>query len=131
MITTTDLSNLIQHRLLDAETLFNAERYDGAVYLCGYAVEIALKNKICETLNWTGFPSTANEFNTKKSLKTHSFDILLSFTGIEVDIKTNYFAEWSAVNTWNPEDRYNANSIIGKDDANLMIESAKTLIAKL
>jgi len=34
---------------------------DGATYLCGYAVEVALKFRICLTLNWPEFPSTGGE----------------------------------------------------------------------
>lgn len=61
---------IAKERLTDAETLLNAHRYDGAVYICGYSIEIALKHKICNTLNWTGFPSTSKEFEKFKSPKT-------------------------------------------------------------
>jgi hypothetical protein len=36
--------------LIDAEVLLNAKRFDGSVYLCGYAIELGLKKRICETL---------------------------------------------------------------------------------
>jgi hypothetical protein len=42
MITTKDLRSIAKARLKDAEVLSDAKRYDGAVYLCGYAVEINL-----------------------------------------------------------------------------------------
>ncbi|RYY05966.1 MAG: hypothetical protein EOP43_07635 [Sphingobacteriaceae bacterium] len=128
MISTADLIIIATARLNDAEILLNAQRYDGAVYLCGYSIEIALKHKICQTLNWVGFPSTNREFEKFKSLKTHDLDVLLSFTGIEVALKTSYLAEWSAVAIWNPEARYNPTGAISSADANLMINSAKTLI---
>ena len=64
MIKTADLINIANERLQDAEILLNAHRHDGAVYLCGYSIEIALKHKICQHLNWTGFPSN-NKINTK------------------------------------------------------------------
>jgi hypothetical protein len=35
-----------------------AERFDGAFYLSGYAVELALKARICRTLKWRATPST-------------------------------------------------------------------------
>jgi hypothetical protein len=50
VITTADLRGIAQARLDDADTLFQANRFDGSVYLCGYAVEIALKAKICDCL---------------------------------------------------------------------------------
>jgi hypothetical protein len=131
MIITADLMTIARERLLDSETLLIARRYNGAVYLCGYSIEIALKHKICLTLNWTGFPSTNREFEKFKSLKTHDLDVLLSFTGIETTLKATYLVEWSAVGIWNPEARYNPIGAITEADATLMINSAKTLIGIL
>lgn len=131
MISTADLMTIARGRLTDAEALLTAQRYDGAVYLCGYSIEIALKHKICHTLNWTSFPSTTREFEKFKSLKTHDLDVLLSFTGIETTVKATYLAEWSAVGIWNPEARYNPIGVINPADANLMINSAKILIGIL
>lgn len=131
MISTSDLISIANERLNDAETLLNAGRYDGATYLCGYSIEIALKHKICLALNWSGFPSTNNEFSKYKSLKTHDLDVLLSFTGIEAAVKSTYLSEWSAVGSWNPEARYNPVGIVGAAQATLMITSAKILIGIL
>lgn len=131
MISLADLISIATERLVDAETLLHAHRYDGAVYLCGYSIEIALKHKICITLNWAGFPSTYNEFAKYKSLKTHDLDVLLTFTGIETTLKSTHLAEWSAVAIWNPEARYNPTGIVNPADASLMILAAKTLIGLL
>ncbi len=122
---------IARERLTDAETLLNANRYDGAVYLCGYSIEIALKHKICQTLNWTDFPSTNKEFENYRSLKTHDLDVFLSLTGVEVTLKAGYLAEWSAASTWNPEARYNHTGKITSADATFMINSDKTLIGIL
>lgn len=131
MISTADLMTIARERLTDAKTLLNAHRYDGAVYLCGYSIEIALKHKICQTLNWLGFPSTNKEFDKYKSLKTHDLDVLLSLTGVETTLKATHLAEWSAVSIWNPEARYNPIGVVDPTDATLMINSAKTLIGIL
>ena len=131
MITVTDLVTIANERLNDAQILLNAGRYDGASYLCGYAVEIALKHKICLTLNWSGFPSTNSEFANYKSLKTHDLDVLLSFTGIETVLKSTNLAEWSAVGNWNPEARYNPIGAVTQTDATLMVNSARILIGLL
>lgn len=128
MIKTQDLIAIANERLNDAKTLLAASRYDGAAYLCGYSVEIALKHKICLTLNWSGFPASNNEFSSYKCLKTHDLDVLLSFTGIESALKSTNFAEWSAVGNWNPEARYNPIGAVSEEDATLMINSARTLI---
>ena len=62
MIARSDLRNIARARLRDAEMLLRARRYDGAVYLCGYSVEIALKARICRTSGWREFPETNRDF---------------------------------------------------------------------
>ena len=131
MISTSDLMVIALERLKDAEALLYADRFDGATYLCGYSIEIALKYKICKTLNWAGFPSTNREFDNLRSLKTHDLDVLLSLTGVEATVKSTHFAEWSAVASWNPEARYNTIGGVSQADAALMINSAKILIGVL
>jgi HEPN domain-containing protein len=106
MIKVSDLIGIAKERLIDAEILLTAQQYDSAVYLCGYAIEIALKSKICKTLNWDGFPSSNKEFENYKSLKTHDLDVLLSFTGVGKSIKADYFEQWSVLKIWSTESRY-------------------------
>jgi len=86
--------------------MFENGGVDGAAYLCGYAVELALKARICITLNWEGFPQTRSEFDGFSSFKTHRLDVLLVLSGQEQRIKTEQLREWSAVVTWDPEARY-------------------------
>jgi len=105
MIPKNDLRKIAKARLKDSEILFKNRRYDGAVYLCGYAVEVALKARICRTLKWTDFPSTRSEFQAYQSFKTHSLDVLLKLSGLEAEIKTEYLAEWSYIAAWEPEVR--------------------------
>ncbi len=71
MISTAALRNTAREYLRAAKLLRTRRSYDASVYLCGYAVEIALKACICRTLNWTtGFPETNAEFRSKGNLKT-------------------------------------------------------------
>ncbi len=107
MLLKSDLKHIAKERLADAETLFDAGRFDGATYLCGYVMEIVLKLRICKTLKWEGFPDSRREFEGKLSFKTHDFDILLQLSGVESKVKQSYLSEWSTVKTWNPELRYN------------------------
>ena len=67
IIVIADLLILVRDRLTDAETLPTAQGYDGAVYSAGYAVEIALKYRICKMLNWAAFAATSREFDKYKS----------------------------------------------------------------
>ena len=84
-MTPNDLRNNAAAKLQDAEVLFNNGRYDGAKYLCGYAVELSLKAKICETLNWSKYPPTEKIF---QGFKIHHLDTLLLLTG-RADIITH------------------------------------------
>lgn len=131
MIAKTELKRIAAARLLDAEALVNAQRLDGAVYLCGYAVEIALKARICETLNWSDFPETSNEFRGLSSFKTHDFNTLLRLSGIEDVIKTSYLTEWSMLKPWKPELRYAKTGTASRATVLSMISAAKTILGIL
>ena len=131
MIDKKEIKKIAKARLKDAEVLATSRRYEGAIYLCGYAVELGLKARIRRTLKWPGFPSTKNEFKEYQSFKTHDLDVLLHLTGIEGRIKTKLLAEWSAVAEWDPESRYNPIGNASSSDAQLMISSATSLLAKL
>jgi hypothetical protein len=69
MIPRRELRRLAFARLKDARALYAAGRYDAALYLCGYAVEIALKARICRTLRWEGFPQTRKQFRALRQLQ--------------------------------------------------------------
>ena len=129
MLSRRGLKQIARARLKDAEVLLGAKRYDGASYLCGYAVEVALKAKICETLTWKGFPSTSAEFKNYQSFRTHSLDVLLTISGVEEKIKKRYLAAWSVVAEWDPEARYKPAGRVSEGDSRLMIESTKALMA--
>jgi len=131
MLPTKNVKEIAQARLEDADTLLASGRYDGAVYLCGYAVELALKAKICQILDWQGYPSTKGEFTKYGSFKTHDLDVLLHLTGKEEYVKTFLFTEWSAVAFWNSEARYRAIGTAKASDAHSMISAAKQLLERL
>jgi hypothetical protein len=61
MIPTPDLAQLARSRLREARTLFGTRQYDGAAYLCGYAIELALRARVCRHLRWPGLPETRAE----------------------------------------------------------------------
>jgi len=131
MIAKTELKRIAAARLLDAEALVNAQRLDGAVYLCGYAVEIALKARICDTLNWADFPESSNEFQGLLSFKTHDFNTLLRLSGVEDRIKMSYLAEWSILKLWKPELRHAKTGTASHSTALLMVSAVKTILGIL
>ena len=132
MLSAEDLTSIARVRLQDAKVLFSSKRYDGAVYLCGYAVEIAVKARIVKTLKWPGFPENNREFEGLQSFRSHDLPLLLKLSGWEPRINANYGAEWSKVVDWNPESRYQRPRVVpeaqAQAEANEMIESARKLV---
>ena len=131
MIPVAELDSIARARIEDAKALLTAGRFDGATYLCGYAVEVALKARICRVLNWPEFPSTSGEFQAYRSFQTHELDVLLRLSGQEARIKQNHFALWNTVAVWKAESRYNVVGTAQQPDATVMIQAAEELLAIL
>jgi len=131
MIARADLSKTARAHLRDAIILERSRSYDGAVYLCGYAVEIALKARICQTLRWAGFPSTSAEFQYVKSVQTHNFEALILFSGVEARIKPALATDWSVVKKWTPEQRYSPAGTQTAIEAGGMIAATRVLLKVL
>ena len=133
MISPADLHGTAREYLRAARLLRTRRSYDAAVYLCGYAVEIALKARICKVLKWTsGFPETNAEFRLKGNLKTHDLVMLLEYTGLQHRIlsvgTSGFLAEWSVVEKWKPEERYNPRGTKTLSDADAMIAATQSLL---
>jgi len=128
MISTKDLRAIARARLRDAQVLLKAKRFDGAFYLSGYAVELALKARICRTLKWPGFPQSGREFEDFRSLRTHSLEVLLKFSGVEERVTARRAAEWSVVAEWDPEKRYQAVGVLKPLEAEQMVRYVERLL---
>lgn len=131
MILVVELDNLSRARLEDTKALLAADRFDGATYLCGYAVELALKARICRVLNWPEFPATGGEFQAYRSFQTHELDVLLRLSGQEARVKQNHFALWNTAASWKVESRYNVVGTAQRADAAAMIHAVDQLLAVL
>ncbi|NQT29595.1 MAG: HEPN domain-containing protein [Candidatus Saganbacteria bacterium] len=131
MISRKNLKQIAKARLKDSKILCKNGRYDGAVYLCGYAVEVTLKAKICKTLNWKGFPESSKEFEHYKSFKTHNLDVLLKLSGHELVVKSKYLADWSIIAQWDPEVRYKQIGSAAEVDAKNIISSTRNILGAL
>lgn len=123
MISKPILREVIRQRLKDAKALFIKRRYHASIYLAGYAVELALKYKVCKMYFFTkGFPETSDELQeyykqTKnkrvraiiskiQDIRHHDLAKLLVYSGEEYNIKKNFFNEWMTILNWSPEMRY-------------------------
>jgi len=103
--TRRQLQDLAKLRLREAEVLYDAGLYDGSIYLAGYAVELALKARICRLLRLADYP-----VNLGSSFKVHDFEQLKVLAGLDSEIDFNKNAElydnWSRAILWDPEQRY-------------------------
>lgn len=72
----------------EAEALYKAHLYDGCVYLAGYAVELALKARICRLLHVKEYPPVGE---IGRAFKVHSLDQLKVLAGLsaEIDVRRN------------------------------------------
>jgi hypothetical protein len=125
-LTIAELDGLAQARLLDAEALYAAGRYEGARYVCGYAVELKLKARICRAHGWPVYPPPS----FAQPLKTHKLDVLLLLSTLHGTIGAKHAAYWSVVVAWDPEQRY-APAPVTAQDAQTMIDATSALMAVL
>ena len=107
--TKAEFEVLAEQRLLEAKALLDLEKWDGAYYLAGYAVELALKACIIKTLMATdAFPD--REFS--KNCYTHVIEALVKLakldeafklaTGTDPDLRKH----WEIVKDWSEQKRY-------------------------
>ena len=147
MISKPALRELVIIRMKDAKALFEKRRYNAAIYIAGYAIEVALKYKICKILIFSqGFPENKVEFQkyhsskskkllrqTVKSLediKTHDLSKLLFYSGVEYQIKSKLWNEWLLTSAWNPEIRYKY-SIVRKSEASKTLSAVNVIIKEI
>jgi hypothetical protein len=132
MIARHDLAVIARSRLREAKALFKSRHYDGAAYLCGYAVEMALKARLCQHLRRSGFPENRGESKWAQALKIHDLAALLELTGMEARIRSSHVAEWAAISTnWTPELRYRVIGSLSSTSALAMVEAAAALLRAL
>jgi len=137
MIDLIEFEKIARARLEDSHVLAIFNRYGGAIYLCGYALEIALKIKISKEHNQSSFPETRVEFRNfpigGERIKTHNLSVLLSLSpSMEQYIRNSRecFRKFNRLSSnWNAEFRYKQLSILG--DENLcfkLIEDTEDLL---
>ena len=126
MLDATALRSLSAARLEDARVLYGNGRYDGATYICGYAVELVLKARICDTLDVTDYPEHLPGF------KIHKLNTLLLLSGREIQITSNHRITWNlATAKWDPDLRYRAVNTISAQEAQTMIRETANLLPLL
>jgi hypothetical protein len=102
-----DLKKLAKLRLKEAEALYAAQCFDGCVYLAGYAIEMALKARICKLLRLREYPPN---IKSKQAFISHNLYDLKLLAGLdrEIDLikNKNLYDNWSKLVAWDSELRY-------------------------
>jgi H+/gluconate symporter-like permease len=124
-----DLDSLADERLADAHALLAAGRFAGAHYMCGYAMEMKLKSRICKTHEWAEYPPQTGD-RMAQALKTHKLAELLLFTAMRPRIMETFAGPWSVVSAWDPEQRYRV-AAFTNEEAQAMIAAVEVLMADL
>lgn len=131
MIATAELRRIADAKLADAIDLYRLGRYDSSIYLCGYAVELALKAEICDALSWDGYPANTKDFQGLQSFRTHHLDTLLHLSGLENRVKHDFSTDWELVTEWDPEWRYLPAGSISDEECLEMLEAVTTLLGAI
>src|SRR4051794_40858683 len=103
-----DLQKMAEERVADTAALLDAKRFQAAYYLCGYAVECALKACIAKQVREFDFPDR----KVVNDSYVHNLTKLLTVSGIEELYdeeagQNDLFAEnWSTVKDWSEVSRY-------------------------
>jgi HEPN domain-containing protein len=104
----SDFARLARIRLQEARALLEAGQFAGAYYLCGYAVECALKACIARQTRRYDFPDK----NRVNKSYTHKLDDLVKLAGLEADRNcraesdASFSASWTLVDRWSEDSRY-------------------------
>src|ERR1700752_4652804 len=102
----TDLQNLAEERLEDAQILLASNRFGGAYYVVGYAVEFALKACIAKLTRPEDFYDKA----LAGKIFTHKLELLANYARLDMKQLGNadpgFAANWAQVKDWDEESRY-------------------------
>ena len=104
----SDFKRLTKIRLREARTLLRAGLFEGAYYLCGYAIEYVLKACIAKQTRRYDFP------DKDRVNKSHVHDLVdlvrLGGVKLELDAETQldstFRANWNVVKDWSEKSRY-------------------------
>jgi HEPN domain-containing protein len=97
-----DLQKMAEERVADAAALLDAGRFQAAYYLCGYAVECALKACIAKQVREFDFPDrkVVNDSYVHDLGKLLNVSGLMQFYDEEADRNDIFAANWTTVKDW-------------------------------
>ncbi|HKN76949.1 MAG TPA: HEPN domain-containing protein [Candidatus Acidoferrum sp.] len=104
----TDLQQLAELRLKEANVLFAHRCFEGAYYLAGYSVECAIKACFARKTQQHDFPDK----KAVDQIWKHDLEQLISAAGLEEEwdreLKSNriFNRKWAVVKQWSEQKRY-------------------------
>jgi len=132
-MTPETLLEIAKTRFEEARILLASDKSDGAIYLCGYALELMLKRQVAKILGWEQYPDKKEFNNGYNSFRTHDLDILLHLSGLEQEFRADndLYVQWQKAKSWNSEIRYRKVGEITKLEASGIIEASRTVLKYL
>ena len=118
-----ELQEISRARIEEAQILLQNERFEGAYYLAGYAVECALKACIAKQTSEHDFP----DLKFVRKIYTHNLEELLGLAGLREEFRTkasrdqNFRVNWAVVKDWSEEARYRAQ--VGEQKVRELVEA--------
>ena len=115
-MTRTDLQDLAELRLREANALLASGNPCGAYYLAGFSIECALKACIARKTLEFDFPdkvlaTKAFEHSPVKLIKVADLE---SDIALQLQSNPTFFDFWSIVTAWNVDRRYELNTTVGE-----------------
>jgi HEPN domain-containing protein len=119
-----------KHRRDDAQALMNSNRWRGAMYMAGYAVECLLKTKLMQKFDCRNLRELEEELQRRGllaspvSIDSHGLELLLKLTGGMDRLRSNptLLRSFNTANRWVPAWRYNPD-LSNSDDAEAFLEA--------
>ena len=110
----SELAVASRQRLVDAQTLLNASRWRGAMYMAGYAVECLLKTKLLHIYDCKNLRELEDLLRQRSILSayrtvfTHELEGLLRLTPSYNRLRQDrdFWRMFQVVNLWTPQWRY-------------------------
>lgn len=118
-----ELKGLAHQRLVEAKILLQNEQFEGAIYLAGYSIELALKARICKVLDTDFYPENLQGY------KTHRFETLVILVGLErkLNLETAandlFNSNWMKVSLWEETLRYSPVNSGSQSKANELVKA--------
>jgi hypothetical protein len=128
----TAQTKVSHHRQRDAEVLLGAQRWLGAMYLAGYAVECLLKSKLMKRFQCHDLEELEKHLREKRLMRdretvfSHQLYLLMQLTGALDRLRMNREAwlAFATVNAWVPAWRYSPMSR-SKQEASTFVDAVK------